>query len=100
MPHCLSYNLVSLTSLAQESYPSAVEESGVTLNLKGGGVVQFPSIGKLFRQYGYRPEAIGRMVDTACAVITPGQAKAPTPPTESFSTALTATPARHRSSKL
>ena len=75
----LSYNLVSLTSLAQEDYPSAVEESGVTLKLKGGGTGQFPLIGKLCRQYGYRPEVTGRMVDTtACAVIAPGQAKAPT----------------------
>ena len=68
----LSYNLVSLTSLAQEGHPSAVEESGITLKLKGGGTVQFPSIGKLCRQYGYYPEATGRMVDTACAVIAPG----------------------------
>ena len=30
----------------------------------------------------YRPEETGRMVDTACAVIAPGQAKAPTPPTD------------------
>ena len=78
----LSYNLVSLTSLAQKGHPSAVEESGVTLKLKGGGTVQFLLIGKLCRQYGYRPEATGRMVDTACAVIAPGQAKAPTTPTD------------------
>ena len=69
----LSYNLVSLTSLTQEGHPSAVEESGVTLNLKGAGTVQFPLIGKLCRQYGYRPEATGRMVDTA-------QAKGPRKP--------------------
>ena len=35
----LSYNLVSLTSLAQEGHPSAVEKSRVTLKLKGGGTV-------------------------------------------------------------
>ena len=78
----LSYKFVSLTSLAQEGHTSAVEESGVTLKLKGGRTVQFPLIGKLCRQYGCRPEATGRMVDTACAVIAPGQAKAPTPPTD------------------
>ena len=78
----LSYNLVSLTSLTQEGHPSAVEKSGVTLKLKRGGTVQFLLIGKLRRQYGYRPEAAGRMVDTACAVIASGQAKAPTTPTD------------------
>ena len=39
-------------------------------------------IGKLYRQCGYRPEVTGRMVDTACAVITSGQAKGPTTPTD------------------
>ena len=78
----VSYNLVSLISLAQEGHPSAVEESGVTLELKGEGKVQFPLIGKLCRRYGYRPEATGRMVDTACAVSAPGQAKTPTTPTD------------------
>ena len=78
----LSYNLVLLISFAQEGHPSAVEESGITFKLKGGGIVQFPLIGKLYHQYGYRPEATGRMVDTACAVIAPGQAKAPTTPTD------------------
>ena len=48
----LSYNVVSLTSLAQEGRPFAVEESGVIIKLKGGGTVQFPLIGKLCRQYG------------------------------------------------
>ena len=35
---------------------------------------------QLCRQYGCHPEAKGRVVDTACAVISPGQAKAPTHP--------------------
>ena len=35
----VSYDRVSLTSLAQEGHPSAVEESGVTLKLKGGRTV-------------------------------------------------------------
>ena len=26
----------------------------------------FPLVGKLYRQYGYRPEAVRSMVDTAC----------------------------------
>ena len=78
----LSYNLISLTSLAQNGHLSAVEESGITLKLKEGGTVQLPLIGKLCRQYGYRPEATGRMVDTVCAVTAPGQAKAPTTPTD------------------
>ena len=78
----LSYNLVSLTSLAQEGHLSAVEESGVTLKLKGGGTVQVPLIRKLCRQYEYRPEATGRMVDIACAVNASGQAKTPTTPTD------------------
>ena len=78
----LSYNLASLTSLAQEGHPSAVEESGVTLKLNGDGTVQFSLIGKLCRQYGYRLEVTGSMVDTACALIAPGQAKAPTTPTD------------------
>ena len=78
----LSYNLVSLTSLAQEGHLSAVEESRVTIKLKEEGTGQFPLIGKLCHQYGYRPEATGRMIDTACAVTASGQAKAPTTPTD------------------
>ena len=42
----LSYNLVSVPSLAQEGHLSGVEESGVTLKLKVGGTVQFPLIEK------------------------------------------------------
>ena len=38
----------------------------------------FPLVGKLYRQYGYRPEAVRSMVDTACATIAPGKAKAST----------------------
>ena len=38
----LSYNLVSLTSLAQKDHPFAVEESGVTLKLKGEGRCNSP----------------------------------------------------------
>ena len=42
----------------------------------------FSLIGRLCRQYGYHPEEKGRVVDTTCAVIAPGQAKAPTTPTD------------------
>ena len=44
--------------------------------------MQFTLNAKLCRQYGYHPEVTGRIVDTACAVIAPGQAKAPTTPTD------------------
>ena len=78
----LSYNLVSFASLAQGGHPSAVEEIRVTLKHRGGGTVRLPLIGKLCRQHGYHLEATVRMVDTACAVFAPGQAKAPTTPTD------------------
>ena len=80
----LCYNLISLTSLAQESNPSAVEESGVTLKLKGGGTDGAIPLNRktLPPMWVPRPEARGRMVDTACAVISPGQAKAPTTSTD------------------
>ncbi|CAM9098701.1 unnamed protein product [Ascophyllum nodosum] len=54
----------------------AGDKDGITLKLKGGKNVHFPLIGNLCRQYGYRPEANGKVVDTACAAIAPGQAKA------------------------
>ena len=75
----LSYNLISLPYLALKGHILyAGDNDGVTLKLKRGNTVHFPLIGKLCRQYGYRPEAKGRVVDTACAVIDPGQAKATT----------------------
>ena len=58
------------------------DKDGVTLKLKGGETVFSPLVGKLCRQYGFRPEAAGSMVDTACATIAPGKAKAPTTPTD------------------
>ena len=70
----------------------AGDKDGVTLKLEGGKTVHFSLIGKRCRQYGYRPEAEGRAVDTACNVTTPGQAKAPPPPlTSTPPTALMAT---------
>ena len=57
----LSYNLDPITSLTQQGHPSAVEERGVTLKLKGGEAVQFPLIGKLCRQYGI--SALRRQVE-------------------------------------
>ena len=76
----LSYNLISLPSLALKDHTYAGGKDGIALKLKEGETVYFPLVGKLCRQYGYHPEAKGRVVDTACAVIAPGQAKAPTHP--------------------
>ena len=78
----LSYNLISLPSMAQKCHTYTGDKDGVTLELKGGKTVFFPLVGKLCRQYGYRPKAANNMVDTACAVIAPGKAKAPNPPTD------------------
>ena len=78
----LSYNLISLPSLALKGHTYAGDKDGAALKLKGGKTAYFPLIGKLCPQYGYRPEAEDRVVYTACAVIAPGQAKAPTTPTD------------------
>ena len=78
----LSYNLISLPSMTQKGHTYAGDKDGVTLKLKGGKTVFFPLVGKLCRQYGFRPEAAGSMVDTACATVAPGKAKAPTTPTD------------------
>ena len=78
----LSYNLISLPYLALKRYIYPCDKDGATLKLKRGKTVHFLLIGKLCRRYGYRPEAKGRVLDTACAVIAPGQAKAPTTPTD------------------
>ena len=78
----LSYNLISLPSLALKSHMYADDKDGVTLKPKGGETVHSPLIGKFCRQYGYHPVAKGGVVDTACAVIAPGQAKAPTTPAD------------------
>ena len=77
----LSYNLISLPSMTQKGHTYTGDKDGVTLKLKGGETVFFPLVGKLCRQYGYRPEVAGSMVDTACAAIAPGKAEAPTTPT-------------------
>ena len=78
----LSYNLISLPSMTRKGHTYTGDKDGVTLKLKGGETVFFPLVGKLCRQYGYRPEVAGSMVDTACATIAPGKAKAPTTPTD------------------
>ena len=78
----LSYNLIPLPYLALKGHTYAGDKYGVTLKLNGGKNIHFPSIGKLCRQYGYRPEAKGRVINTARAVIAPGQAKASTIPTD------------------
>ena len=78
----LSYNLISLPSMAQKGHTYTGDKDGVTLELKGGKTVFFPLVGKLCRQYGYRPKAANNMVDSACAVIAPGKVKAPNPTTD------------------
>ena len=78
----LSYNLVSLPSLALKDHTYACDKDGATLKLKGGKTVHFLLIGKLCRQHGYHPEAKGRVVDIVCAGTAPGQAKAPITPTD------------------
>ena len=71
----LSYNFISLASLALKGHTYASDKDGVTLKLKRGRIVCFPLIGKLCRQYGYRPESKARVVDTACTAIAPRQVK-------------------------
>ncbi|CAM9338378.1 unnamed protein product [Ascophyllum nodosum] len=78
----LSYTLISLPYLALKRHTYAGDKDGVTLKLKGGKTVHCALIRRLCRQYGYHQEAKGRVVDTACAVTAPGQAKAPTTPTD------------------
>ena len=78
----LSYNLISLPSMAQKGHTYTGDKNGVTLELKGGKTVFFPLVGKLCRQYGFRPEAAGSMVDSACTTIAPGKTKTPTTPTD------------------
>ena len=77
----LSYNFISLPYLALEGHMYAGDKDGVTFKLRWGKTVHFPLIGNICRQNEHRLEAKGRVVDNACAVIAPGQAKAPiTPP--------------------
>ena len=78
----LSYNLISLPSMAQKGHTYTGDKDGVTLELKGGKTVFSPLVGKLCRQYGYRPKAANNMVDTACTTIAPGKTKTPTTPTD------------------
>ena len=78
----LSYNLIAPPSMTQKGHIYTGDKDGVTLKLKGGETVFSPLVGKLCRQYGYRPEAAGSLVDTAYATIAPGKAKAPTTPTD------------------
>ena len=78
----LSHNLISLPSMTLKGHTYTGDKDGVTLKLKGGETVFFPLVGKLCRQYGFRPEAAGSMVDSACTTIAPGKAKTPTTPTD------------------
>ena len=78
----LSHNLISLPSMTLKGHTYTGDKDGVTLKLKEGETVFFPLVGKLCRQYGFRPEAAGSMVDSACTTIAPGKAKTPTTPTD------------------
>ncbi|CAM9437793.1 unnamed protein product [Pylaiella littoralis] len=68
--------------MALKGHTYTGDNDGITLKLDGGETVFFPLVGKLYRQFGYRPEATGSSVDTACATIAPGRAKAPTTPAD------------------
>ena len=76
----LDYNLISLLTITLQGHTYTGDKDGITLKLNGGETMFFPLVGKLYRQYGYRPEAVRSMVDTTCATIAPGKAKAPTTP--------------------
>ena len=78
----LSHNLISLPSMTLKGHTYTGDKGGVTLKLKGGETVFFSLVGKLCRQYGFRPEAAGSMVDSACTTIAPGKTKTPTTPTD------------------
>ena len=78
----LSHNLISLPLMTLKGHTYMGDKGGVTLKLKGGETVFFPLVGKLCRQYGFRPEAAGSMVDSACTTIAPGKTKTPTTPTD------------------
>ena len=78
----LSHNLMSLPSMTLKGHTYTGDKGGVTLKLKGGETVFSPLVGKLCRQYGFRPEAAGSMVDSACTTIAPGKTKTPTTPTD------------------
>ena len=78
----LNYNLISLPSMTLQGHTYTGDKYGITLKLNEGETVIFLLVGKLYRQYGYRPEAAGSMLDTACATIAPGKVKAPTTPAD------------------
>ena len=78
----LSYNLISLPSMTQKGHTYTGDKDRITLKLKWGETVFSPLVGKLCRQNGYRPDAGGSMVNTACATIAPRKAKVPTTPTD------------------
>ncbi|CAB1117549.1 unnamed protein product [Ectocarpus sp. CCAP 1310/34] len=71
------YNLLSLSSLAEEGHTYSGMKGGLTLTTQAGGEVWFPRTGKLLTQRGYQ---IQPTLHTVCAaLIVPGDAKAATP---------------------
>ena len=81
----LNYDLISLPSMTLQGHTYMGDKDGITLKLHGRETVFSPLVGKLYRQYVYRPETAGSMVDTAFATIAPGKRKLPPPlPTSTF----------------
>ena len=78
----LNYNLTALPSITLQGHTYTGDKGGITLKLNGEETVLFPLVGKLYHQHGYRPEAAGSMINTACTTIAPGKAKAHTTPTD------------------
>ncbi|CAB1100124.1 unnamed protein product [Ectocarpus sp. CCAP 1310/34] len=71
------YNVLSLSSLAEEGHTYSGMKGGLTLTTEAGGEVWFPRTGKLLTQRGYQ---IKPTLHTACAaLIVPGDAKAANP---------------------
>lgn len=75
------FNVISLTSLISDGHDCVGDQKGSTLILKGGGSVLFAYVGTLPAQKGYRPGS-GSKVDNARALLSVGDAEAPTGPAD------------------
>ncbi|CAN0364711.1 unnamed protein product, partial [Scytosiphon promiscuus] len=74
----LGYNLISFRGGMAAGHNVENYFDQITIFLKDGDIVPFPFMGNLPCQYGQRVESH----ETACAVIAPGKAKAPTASSE------------------
>ncbi|CAM9826085.1 unnamed protein product, partial [Hapterophycus canaliculatus] len=73
----LGHNLVSFRGVLAADHNVETSLEGITISLKDTGEwVLFPFMGNLPCQFGHRVES----VETACAVVAPGTANAPTAP--------------------